>query len=262
MPQKQYLLKPDLETAKIFSDRTRLRIVELLKEREMTNTLLAKELGISKATVTHHMKILEEAGVVRIARVEETRGIPKKYYTLVTGFLESEDEDISKPVMEEMVKEFRKLFANKKFRKQLGDEVNIAFLKLYKSAFLSARVDLDDVLYDLGYELGRRVFAEMVEGETLEEVLRSLAGVWQELELGRVEIEEAGEDSAEIVVRDCYQCMHMPNVGKPLCATDEGMIAGVLAGRLGGEFRVREVECWGTGREYCRFEISREEVPN
>lgn len=257
MPQRQYLLKPDLETARIFSDRTRLKIVELLREREMTNTLLAKELGISKATVTHHMKILEEAGVVRVSRVEETRGIPKKYYTLDARFLESEEKDISKPVVDEMVREFRRLFANRKFRKQLSDEVNVTFLKIYRSAFLSARVDLDDVLYDLGYELGRRVFAEMVDGDGLEDVLRSLARLWRELELGTVEVGDVTGDSAWIMVRDCYQCMHMPNVGRPLCATDEGMIAGVLEGRLGTAFRVREVECWGTGREYCRFDIKR-----
>ena len=252
-----YMLRPDPETARIFSDKTRRRIVELLEKRgEMTNTLIAKELGISKATVTHHIKILQEAGVIRVARVEETRGIPKKYYTLDARFLESWREDVSRPVKQELEREFRKLFENKKFRKKLGDQINLTFLRLYKSALLSAGISLDDVLFDQGYELGKRVFSEMVSGETLEEVLRSLAQLWEELELGTVEVLEAG-DAARILVRDCYQCMHMPNVGKPLCATDEGIIAGILEGKLGTRFRVKEVECWGTGKEYCEFEIRR-----
>lgn len=255
MAQKHYMLKPDLKTAKVFSDRTRAKIIELLEKRgDMTNTLLAKALGISKATVTHHMKILEEAGVVRVSRVEETRGIPKKYYALDAKFLESGKEGISKPVMEEVEREFRKLFQNKKFREKLGDEVNISFLRLYKSALLSAKVNLDDVLFDQGYELGKNVFSEMVAGESLEEVLISLGRLWEELKLGTVEILEV-DDKARIVVRDCYQCMHMPNVGKPLCATDEGIITGVLEKKLGSRFSVKEVECWGTGKEYCEFEI-------
>jgi hypothetical protein len=260
MRERQYILKPDPETARIFSDKTRARIIELLEKRgELTNTLIAKELGISKATVTHHIKILEEAGVVRVSRTEETRGIPKKYYTLDARFLESWKEDVSKPVREEVEREFRKLFENKKFRKKLGDEVNITFLRLYKSALLSARVSLDDVLFDQGYELGKRVFSEMVTGESLEEVLKSLAQLWEELELGTVEILEVN-DGARIMVKDCYQCMHMPNVGKPLCATDEGIIAGVLEEKLGSRFSVKEVECWGTGKEYCEFEIVRLEA--
>ena len=261
MPQKPYMLKPDPETAKVFSDRTRAKIIELLEKRgEMTNTLLARELGISKATVSHHMKILEKAGVVRVSRVEETRGIPKKYYTIDAKFLEYGREDISKPVMEEVEKEFRKLFQNKKFREKLSDEVKISFLRLYKSALLFAKVNLDDVLFDHGYELGKNVFSEMVAGESLEEVLVSLGRLWEELKLGTVEILEAS-DRARIVVRDCYQCMHMPDVGKPLCATDEGIIAGVLEKKLGSRFSVKEVACWGTGKDYCEFEIIEQANP-
>lgn len=243
----------DRKMAKALSDNTRFRIVELLSEEELTNTMLAKRLGISKATVTHHMKILLEAGAVEVIRVEESRGIPKKYYGLsykITGMGGS----ISEPLSQEMEREFRKLVQKKRFRKKLTDEVNISFLRLYRSALFSAGADFDPMLFDRGYQVGRSVFSEVVGGENIEDVLSSLGRLWEDLNLGRLEVEEVGETTS-VVISDCYQCTEMPNLGKPLCASDEGIITGVLEKKLHSRFKVKEIECWGTGKEHCRFEI-------
>ncbi|MCX9081512.1 MAG: transcriptional regulator [Candidatus Methanoperedens sp.] len=42
-------------TAKIFSDKTRLKIMELLSEKELTNSQLARMLDLSKPTISHHL---------------------------------------------------------------------------------------------------------------------------------------------------------------------------------------------------------------
>lgn len=65
----------DLEAkAKVFAalaDPTRLRIVELVaEETEVCGTDLAKRAGISIALLSHHWKVLAEAGVV----IREKRG--------------------------------------------------------------------------------------------------------------------------------------------------------------------------------------------
>lgn len=251
-----YSFPPYLEKAKVFSDRNRARIVKLLKEKgEMTNTNLAAELGISKATVTHHMKILKEAGVVKVMRIEESRGIPKKYYGLDRKFSMVGKGSFAEPLSREVERNFRKLVHREKLRKELGDNININFLRLYRSALLSADVNFDSELYEQGFHLGKEVLSEMVEsGDTLEKVMESLGRLWEGLNLGRMEVEEVG-DVTRVMINDCYQCMEMPDLGRPLCASDEGIIAGVLEKKLGLPFRVREVECWGTGEEHCKFEI-------
>ncbi len=249
------MLRPDVETAKLFSDRTRCRIVELLERRgEMTNTMIAKELGISKATVTHHMKILMGADVVRVSRVEESRGIPKKYYAINPRLLKP--VEAQEHVKESIEMAFRGLVEKRRFRESLSDEVNLSFLRLLRGALLHADAELDGVLFNYGYEMGRKVLAEMVEGSSMAEVLASLQKVWKSLSLGRMEV-AATRSGAEVLVEECYQCMHMPNVGRTLCTTDAGIIAGILEKKLGARFSVREVECWGTGSECCRFEIRR-----
>jgi predicted hydrocarbon binding protein len=58
--------------------------------------------------------------------------------------------------------------------------------------------------------------------------------------LGRIEIIDANR----IKVRDCYQCAHMLDVGKPFCPGEAGIIAGILDKTPGGSHCVKETKCW------------------
>jgi len=244
-----YVLKPDVSTARVLSDPTRLRILEFLeKHGEANTTQLAEALGVSKATVSHHMKILQKAGIVRVVRFEGGSGIPKKYYALRVGMIEKREQGV------EAQGSFERLIQGGRLRNKLGDEVNLHFLRLYMSALLRAGIQADSVLYDTGYWLGSQVLAEMVEGQSLEEVLSSMAELWKKLKLGVVSV-KLTQDGAILTVEECYQCMHMPAVGKPLCSSDGGVIAGVLEKKLGKRYSVRETKCWGTGEDRCEFEV-------
>lgn len=50
---------------KAFCDESRLRIIEQLQRGEMCACNLLEELPISQSTLSHHMKILIESGVVK-----------------------------------------------------------------------------------------------------------------------------------------------------------------------------------------------------
>jgi DNA-binding transcriptional ArsR family regulator len=63
----------------LFED-TRQRIVSLLLERAATTSELAVVLGKPKGTVGHHLKVLEEAGLVRVVRTKKVRALEAKYY--------------------------------------------------------------------------------------------------------------------------------------------------------------------------------------
>ena len=49
---------------KAMSDENRLRILVLLKEREYNASELLEEMEFGQSTLSHHMKILSEAGLV------------------------------------------------------------------------------------------------------------------------------------------------------------------------------------------------------
>ena len=57
-----------IENAKVFKafcDENRLRILELLRSGEKCACKLLEELNISQSTLSHHMKLLCDAGVVQ-----------------------------------------------------------------------------------------------------------------------------------------------------------------------------------------------------
>ena len=63
----------------LFED-TRREIVSLLLERAATTSELAEVLGKPKGTIGHHLKVLAEAGLVRVVRTKKVRALEAKYY--------------------------------------------------------------------------------------------------------------------------------------------------------------------------------------
>ena len=55
----------DAAVFRALCDPNRLRVLELLRSGEKCACVLLSELNISQSTLSHHMKILVEAGVVR-----------------------------------------------------------------------------------------------------------------------------------------------------------------------------------------------------
>ncbi|MGG7164874.1 ArsR/SmtB family transcription factor [Clostridium ihumii] len=60
--EKKY--KENAKVFKAFCDENRLMILELLKNREKCACLLLDDLHISQSTLSHHMRILCDSGVV------------------------------------------------------------------------------------------------------------------------------------------------------------------------------------------------------
>lgn len=254
MEIRGYVFKPDLKTAKVFSDETRNKILEILAKGEYTNTQLARLLNLSKAAMTHHLKILEEEGLIRVTRIERERhGIPMKYYTLNREFLPlviSKDLDKFTLLKEKVKEEFSSLLSKKKGKKEAGT----VLFRMLKSATLASGINLDSMLYRIGYELGSGVLAEKISATNLDDIMDELKNIWEKLGLGRIEYKKE-DNYLKIRVFECYQCSNMPNVGKTLCPSDAGTIAGVLDKKLGRKYKVKEVKCWGTGHNYCEFEV-------
>jgi len=52
------------EVFKALGDPTRRRIVEMLKERDLTPTEILQQLNVSQPTLSHHLDILRRAGLI------------------------------------------------------------------------------------------------------------------------------------------------------------------------------------------------------
>ena len=207
-------------------DESKLKILELLR-KPMTVTEIAKEIGLSKATVSHHLKILERLGLVKVAFTEVERNFIRKYF--VSKLYHPE---ILFPQEEKIFRDFT--LSREEFLRTLLRLVNVANL------------DSPLVVRKIGFDFGYFALADRID-----DFEDGLAKVWEKLKLGKV-VEVSRE---RFVVEDCYNCAGLPKIGKPYCKIDEGIIEGVLRKKSGKNVVVEEVKCWGTGYEVCEFEI-------
>jgi len=85
-------LTTSIEQARAMDDPMRIKIVQMLYKKLLTAAQICHQLkksGHVKAltTIRHHLDILKEAGLIEIAKIEETRGAVTKYYSTSTKLL-------------------------------------------------------------------------------------------------------------------------------------------------------------------------------
>jgi DNA-binding transcriptional ArsR family regulator len=63
----------------------RHRIVNVLRQRPATLRQLASALGLAKGTVSFHVGVLRDAGLIRLAETQQVRGGTEQRFALVSG---------------------------------------------------------------------------------------------------------------------------------------------------------------------------------
>jgi DNA-binding transcriptional ArsR family regulator len=58
----------------------RAQVLGLLGDRAATISQLATELGALKGSISYHVRLLEEAGLIRVIRTRQVRGVVERYY--------------------------------------------------------------------------------------------------------------------------------------------------------------------------------------
>ena len=72
----------DPKAARLLADPMRRAILNILRRGPLTQAELAETLGLTNATVSHHVSLLRRIGLLSVAKEEvESHGIVKKYYT-------------------------------------------------------------------------------------------------------------------------------------------------------------------------------------
>ena len=56
-------------------------------------------------------------------------------------------------------------------------------------------------------------------------------------------------------VYECIDCEGLPNVGKPVCYFETGMIIGILKELTHKEVSAEEIRCWTSGYSFCQFNV-------
>ncbi len=79
-PADEYVHAETPDQLKALGHPLRMKILDLLNERAASVTEVAAALERPKGTIGYHMKVLAEAGFVRVVRTRQVRAITEKFY--------------------------------------------------------------------------------------------------------------------------------------------------------------------------------------
>ncbi len=238
-------------TTRIFSTDTgiialdspvKLKILELLGRGVTAFDDLVEQSGKAKSTISVHLDDLEELSLIQEKKYSEDKR--KKYF-----------------VLNSLCIAFSGTPLRSQYNKHLDD---IAVSGLNEGSFVTHLfrtirygmeaygVDPKPIMRKLGNDVGRKI-GPGFKSNDIDGLLNELSSFWKNNQLGDMDIN--GHSKPAIVISNCYHCCKMPNVGKTLCSMDEGLLEGIFSSRLKRDYQVREIECYGTGHNHCKFVV-------
>jgi uncharacterized protein len=147
-------------------------------------------------------------------------------------------------------------------RPNLGKETRIEVYRLMQYCFRDVLeknlgAETTDRLFREAGKLAGMEFYENVLGKIndLNHLIRRLQDAFKEMGIGILRVEKADLENGSLVITlsEDLDCSGLPELSHTVCVYDEGFIAGVLEAFSGKSFDVKEVDCWCTGDQTCRF---------
>lgn len=94
MKDNKVIRSPD--AFQLLADETRLKMIYLMRAKEMTVSQMASELGLTPQTIYHHIKKLRDVGMVEVAKEERIDHLVESYYRATAGIFHFVDGACSK----------------------------------------------------------------------------------------------------------------------------------------------------------------------
>lgn len=226
--------------AVVIKSEVKNKIISLLMEGEKTSREIREELGKAKSTISVHLSDLKELDIIREkVHPEDER---KKIFYINSKLL-----GMSEPPFDE---HYKHMLDNLKDASGDSYEFLKSLFHLIRYGLTSFGLDIHPALKEIGRDAGREI-ADKFDSNDIEGLLVELKRFWSENQLGEIKV----VDENSILVKDCFDCCDMPDLGTTFCSLDEGMIEGIIEAKLDIDVEVKETECFGTGDNHCRFNI-------
>jgi predicted hydrocarbon binding protein len=140
----------------------------------------------------------------------------------------------------------------------VGKELDSA----YVSTFRIGHFNLPEQLASTGQGttlIGGMEFGSNLVQQKIINSLDELVAFFTEYKLGIVDVfdEHTKNDKKVLDLRvyECIECAELPNIGKPICFFEAGVITGVLSELTKKEVIAEEIRCWTSGYSFCQFDV-------
>lgn len=226
-------------------------ILSFLAKGPGTATEIARELGVSKATVSYHTKALIRRDMIEIADIKSVRGgVYSKTYALKRGALALvRRRDEQEASLSKLDDAFEALLVRWHFepKRKPSDELEIFLYNLFR--LLAESDSLDKKIFEeYGERVGDELIAPSLKFESLKDGLAELSEFLVSHEMALTSAETRKGAEPRVV---CMGCFENKDYGSIVCSFTQGIITGVIKAKHEGGFRVeRTEEAEGTGDIY------------
>jgi predicted hydrocarbon binding protein/DNA-binding transcriptional ArsR family regulator len=199
-------------------------------------------LGKAKSTVSVHLKGLSGDGVIDVQT--DPDDARRKIFVLSgrhVGSLSAEDCAPARNRLPAAAAEF--------------DDVPSLYRFMccqVRTAMMEAGINIEPILHSAGKKVGMSIAGTLGRGE-MDAYCTALSNFWLNFGLGTISFESY--DPLVIITTDCFECVDLPNIGRPVCAFGKGVFGAVFGDYFGQDVTVTETRCFAMGDEMCRFEI-------
>ncbi|MBW6517066.1 MAG: ArsR family transcriptional regulator [ANME-2 cluster archaeon] len=218
----------------------KLKILQFIGNQSRSFEEIVSDCLKAKSTISVHLKDLIEQNLIQEHKDDNDKR--KKTFSLNSQFIAYSQTPIQKTydlILDRLIK-------------SVDDELEFfkALCHTIRYGLESYGVNPGPVMKMIGYDIGKQLSILFVSN-SLDDLLSEVAIFWKLHGLGIVGV--SGHDSLTITVHECYDCSDMPDVGRTLCALDEGLLEGIFVACINMTTRVKEIECFGTGYDHCKF---------
>jgi predicted hydrocarbon binding protein len=223
----------------------KVQILSLLRGKEMPFEEIVQNSGKAKSTVSIHLKGLGRAGIVR-SRSDPQDG-RKKIFSIDSRFLgelapsERFHEDLTRYLSALPDRPDPPLFFRLIFRS----------LRL---TLISEGINLDPILRTAGMHIGTAMIPLVLQ-PNLGRLLENLSSFWSVHQMGRIEVVTL--DPLAIRIYDCFECKDLPQLGRPACAFDNGILSAIFFAYFQERKIITETKCYAMGDDYCQFVLEK-----
>jgi predicted hydrocarbon binding protein/predicted transcriptional regulator len=220
----------------------RVKILSVLSTRDLTFDEIVRLSGRAKSTVSVHLRGLEEDGI--IGSRADPKDERKKIFFLRSANLGNLSAGLP--------------FADAQDRAGtlISESDPFGFyrymFRTIRVSLLAEGINIDPVLRESGVRVGRTLATNLADRD-LSVLLEKLGVFWKAHNLGTLEVESLAP--LTLKAYDCFECGDLPQLGRPACAFDSGILEAVFSDHFKKEQAVNETSCYAMGNDHCRFVI-------
>ncbi|MEN6329103.1 MAG: V4R domain-containing protein, partial [Methanobacteriaceae archaeon] len=221
----------------------RVKILSMLRENDLSFDEIVKFSGRAKSTVSGHLKELSQEGIIG-SRPHPTDA-RKKIFFIKSGYVSKLQRQNVEEDLKEHINRYIKAENNPfEFFRLIFHTIRVSLM--------NQGVNIDPILHDAGLSVGE-VLYDQLHSSTEEHFLQNIARFWETHNLGCVEVK--GMDPLIINVKDCFECSGLPQLNRPACTFDTGILEALFSRHFEEKIKVQEVECHAMGSGFCSFVI-------